>query len=616
MVQLIEDRFQIGEFLGQGGMGIVFSVREKSSGRTFAAKFLNPELLEDKEVVRYFQEEATILSKLHHENVVKFQHFYSNEDVACIVTEWIIGTSLRSLINARILLQEDVIDFSIQICRALEKAHSCGVIHRDIKPENILVTDDGVVKVVDFGIAKVLATSKGTAIDAGRRVGSPIYMAPEQIEEPLRVDYRADIYSLAVVMYEMLTGELPLGRFSRPSEIDEHYKVLDPIILPALAKNPDERTGSVKDLRDTLEQLQFGRRSGTWNSGYIVFALLSFVSLFFIFLQFSSDVKPGIYTLAGSRIAGSFDNSNPLLGTLTKPRGIAVDGNGNVFIADSESHLIRRIDGQSGALTTIAGSGTAGFLDHSNPVMGRLNFPTAIAVDDIGNIYFCELNNNRVRKIDATTGALMTVIGDGSNGVLNGPQGVAVDADGNVYVSNTNGRRIVKLTVNTGLLTTIAGSGHRGRRDANSAIKGSFRAPCGLAIDSAGNIFVADADNHSIRMIDAQTGALVTIAGNGTAGLVDSVNASNGRLAFPRAVTVDSAGNVIVGDTGNHAIRMITPGGALKTMAGAGVAGFTDSANPIMGQLDDPHGVVVDANGNIFIADRDNNRIRMVSLKR
>jgi tRNA A-37 threonylcarbamoyl transferase component Bud32 len=257
---------EILELLGQGGMGAVYKARQKKLDRIIALKILPPEVGKTEAFAERFTREARSMAKLNHQHVVTLYEFGETDDgLYYFVMEFVDGTDLRHVILADELGPWQALAIVPQICEALHYAHKKGIVHRDIKPENILLDKDGNVKIADFGLAKLLdrPTNIYTLTRAGQRMGTVHYMAPEQIEHPDQVDHRADIYSLGVVFYEMLTGELPLGRFPLPSKKVEVDVRLDEIVLRTLEKEPDRRYQHASEVRTEVETISSDKRSGT-----------------------------------------------------------------------------------------------------------------------------------------------------------------------------------------------------------------------------------------------------------------------------------------------------------------------------------------------------------------
>jgi predicted Ser/Thr protein kinase len=246
---------EIQSTLGQGGMGVVYKAIQQPLGRTVAVKVLSPQFAADPAFVERFTREAKALAQLSHPNIVSIHDFGVHDGVPYLIMEFVDGTPLRKMMAAGKLTPERALEVVPQICDALHYAHSRGVVHRDVKPENVLVDREGRVKIADFGLAK-LAEAEQTRITRTNAVmGTPHYMAPEQIENPSSVDHRADIYSLGVIFYEMLTGELPLGRFKAPSERASVDRRFDPVVLRSLEKEPDDRYQSAGEVKEHVSRI-------------------------------------------------------------------------------------------------------------------------------------------------------------------------------------------------------------------------------------------------------------------------------------------------------------------------------------------------------------------------
>jgi hypothetical protein len=246
-------QLEILECLGRGGMGAVYKVRQPRLDRLVALKILSPEKQGNQKFADRFEREARALAKLHHPNIVTVFDFGEVEGNFYLLMEFVDGLSLRQLLQQRKLAPPEALAIVPKICEALQYAHQQGIVHRDIKPENILMDKDGHVKIADFGIAKILGDNGGSNLTAEQIIGTPHYMSPEQIEKPQAVDHRADIYSLGVVFYEMLTGELPLGKFQPPSKKVQVDVRLDEIVLRALEKEPERRYQQASEVKTRVE---------------------------------------------------------------------------------------------------------------------------------------------------------------------------------------------------------------------------------------------------------------------------------------------------------------------------------------------------------------------------
>ena len=293
--------------------------------------------------------------------------------------------------------------------------------------------------------------------------------------------------------------------------------------------------------------------------------------------------------------------------------GIAVDSSGNVFAADYHNQICKV--SPSGAVITLAGSGSAGSADGLGTA-ATFNQPSGIAVDSAGAVYVADSANHRIRKIDPT-GIVTTLAGSGTAGSADGigtaaqfdlPQGLTVDSSGRVYVADTFNHRIRAIDP-SGMVTTIAGTGSVGSTDGTGTIA-SFRFPSGLALDAAGDLYVADSANNTVRKI-MPNGLTTTVAGNGSFGSVDGMGTAAG-FQYPIGVSIDSLGNVYVADEGGNKIRKITPNGMVATLAGSGSYGLTDGNGSAAG-FSLPMSVASDAQGNVYVADGPSNKLQQVS---
>ncbi len=246
---------QIIELIGAGGMGAVYKARQEGLDRVVAIKILPEEFGHDVKFSLRFTREARTLAKLNHPNIVALYEFGNVADTYYFLMEYIEGSTLREVVKSGGLAPEQALAIVPHLCDALQYAHDQGIVHRDIKPENILMSIDGAIKIADFGLARILGNEdqQGTLTATHQVMGTPRYMAPEQLEGTHRVDHRADIYSLGVVIYEMLTGELPIGRFAAPSAKVAIDVRLDDVVLRTLEKEPQRRYQRASEIKSDMQ---------------------------------------------------------------------------------------------------------------------------------------------------------------------------------------------------------------------------------------------------------------------------------------------------------------------------------------------------------------------------
>jgi len=351
--------------------------------------------------------------------------------------------------------------------------------------------------------------------------------------------------------------------------------------------------------------------------------------LFYFFalsLISSTNFAQIITTIAGNGTAGYSGDGGAATGaTVNQPTTLAVDASGNIYIADANNNVIRKVN-TSGIITTIAGNGTAGYSgDGGSATSASLNLPFGVRVDAAGNLYIADANNNVIRKVN-TSGIITTVAGTGVGGYsgdsgpatsaqLNFCTGVAVDAIGNIYISDDNNDFIRKVDV-SGIITTVAGNGTCGYTgDGGPATSAQLCFPVGIQTDAAGNLYISDNANYVVRKINTTTGIISTIAGNGTPGYSgDGGPATSAQLLNNFDVTFDADGNFYIADWGNARIRKVNTSGIISTYAGNGGFGYTgDGGLATAAQVGAPTGVVLDAAGNLFIADQQNSVVRKIT---
>jgi len=392
-----------------------------------------------------------------------------------------------------------------------------------------------------------------------------------------------------------------------------------------------------------------------------------------------------IETVAGTGDSGlSGDGGRAVAARLSEPKAVALDGQGNLIIADSENHVVRKVDRASGTITTIAGdsgrvplqmgpaplppgaitefedpfsetgttgapafaqqadlSGTVRYVVNGTGAAGRfgggdgpadkamLNFPTAVVVDQSGRLYIADTLNHRVRRVDAGTGRITTIAGtgrprsggDGGPAVLAGlnePAALAVSESGILYVADQSNNLVRAIDLATGLIRTVAGIGSATYNgDGIPAAEAALAGPSGLALADDGTLYIADTFNGRLRAVDPATGLIRTVVGDGSLyryeGAAEPPSAS---LARPSGIVLDREGNLFITDSDNHLVRRWDPTtGRLERLAGVGVAGYEGDGGPALeASLNYPFGIAVDGEGDLFIADTFNHRIRKIIL--
>lgn len=248
---------EVLDVIGHGGMGVVYKARQKNLGREVALKLLSANLMDNPSFAERFTREARAMAMMNHPNIIAIYDFGQRGSHYYLIMEYVDGLNLRQLVQGTKLEPAEAMQMVPQLCDALQYAHDRGIVHRDIKPENVLVSQDGFVKIADFGLAKLTDGSPNniTLTQSRQVMGTLNYMAPEQVERPTDVDHRADIYSLGVVIYELLTGELPLGRFSAPSQKVTVDSRLDDVVLRALEKDPSLRYQQASEFKTGIQSV-------------------------------------------------------------------------------------------------------------------------------------------------------------------------------------------------------------------------------------------------------------------------------------------------------------------------------------------------------------------------
>ena len=335
---------------------------------------------------------------------------------------------------------------------------------------------------------------------------------------------------------------------------------------------------------------------------------------------------PGtINTVAGDGNFTTLKDGGPATSAdLNLPFGLAVDGVGNLYIADSQHYRIRKVDAQTGDISTIAGTGTQGDTGDNSPATAAdIGIPDGLAIDGAGDLFFADEAENVVRRIDGATGTITTVAGTGAEGFygdggaataahLDAPAGITVDGNGNLYIADTVNNRIRRVDTASGLITTVAGGGTGS--DGGPASSASLNLPYGVAFDATGNMFIPDSGNNRIRRVDAATAAISTVAGTGAQGFSGDGGAPTAAALYsPFAVAIDPAGNLYIADTQNYRVRKVV-NGVIDTVAGDGAKAYGgDLGSATAAGIYAPFFIFLDSSGSLYVAEYYDHRIRKVS---
>jgi sugar lactone lactonase YvrE len=628
--------------------------------------------------------------------------------------ELVEGQTLARLVSPeQTFAPQRVVEIINGLGAAVDYLHRAGLVHRDIKAPNVMLDEAGQAVLMDFGISRSLDSTQLT--QTGMSLGTPQYMAPEQVRgDPAGPP--ADIYALGILAYHLLAGRPPfLGdtarvlyaqahepppplRDSRPGLPEHMYAAID----AALAKDPEARPASAGAFAAVLagtaavappaetapaaartvpgsnaprpESTTQTRRSHkpAAIAGGLVAALVAGGAVAAVLLTRGSSshapkspptvaaaavtTAPSATAIPAARAAvisqpaaQAGTSASPRSGSLVAtpiafpatiatfagsgqkgfadgaaaaaqfnfPSGVAVDAAGNIYVADRDNNRIRKV-AADGTVTTLAGTGERAFAN-GPATASKFNAPNSVAVDPAGNVYVADRGNNHIRKI-TPDGTVSTFAGSSQPGFSEGtgvgarfssPAGITIDTAGNIYVSDNGNYRIRKVTP-AGVVSTVAGSGTKGFADGPAA-SAQFAGVNGIAVDNAGNLYVADATNNRIRKVTPAR-EVSTFAGSGDAGFADGP-AAGARFASPFGVAVDRAGNVYVADAAGSRIRRIGTDGIVSTLGGSGSGGFADGPG-IASRFAGPEGLAVDAAGTIYVADSANQRIRTIKLQR
>ncbi len=338
-----------------------------------------------------------------------------------------------------------------------------------------------------------------------------------------------------------------------------------------------------------------------------------------------------IFTVVGTGQAGySGDRDMARRAALNQPFDVALDRQGNLYFSDAYNHCVRRIERASGTITTVAGTGDAGYSgDGGVAIRAQLNSPYGIALDTANNLYIVDRLNACIRLVEAVTGIIQTIAGTGQPGYggdggpallaqLQEPNDMVLDGHGRAFIADVQDHRVRVVDLASRVITTFAGTGEAGSSgDGGPAGRATLLGPRALAFGPTGDLYICLRNDHKVRRVDMHTGIIRTVAGTGERGYTgDHGSALRATFNGPKEIAVDSQGNIVLVDTENHCLRHIdAASGVVTTVAGTGHAGGSGDGGPaIAAMLKRPHGACLDEGGNMYIGDSENHRVRFVSL--
>jgi serine/threonine protein kinase/sugar lactone lactonase YvrE len=612
--------YEIVSLLGAGSMGEVYRAYDPRLRREVALKVLTEKVAEDFRSEDRFAGEARAASALNHPNIVSIYDIGHWKGVSYIVSELVQGESLSAILDRGPMTPEKVCEIGSQIASGLAAAHARGIVHRDLKPSNIMLTGEGWAKIIDFGLAKQTAlpnddSTRMSMTGTGNIVGTLAYMSPEQVRSrPL--DARSDIFSLGVVLYEMASGR-------RPFEGGDSFKIMQEIVLqeppslhvpPKLAtiiqrclrKDPAERFQDAGELASalrnrgrvsaaTLTAVTRPLRTASWlvlAAGVI--ALLIGGGLVFrtAFLKpKTTETQPAsLAPPAQASIERKAETDVPAPPARTTPIPIEkVEKKPTVTDSDPKVDVKPKIEvPRLPVIETFAGREWHFSGDGRSALEAPLGRSYGVTTDSNGNIYQTDLGNNVLVQIDSN-GKLHVLLGP-ENGV-SGPIGIVVNAEGEILFGE-DGR--VRKRLPGGSVVLVAGAARRGSSaDGVNAIGAPLSNIHGVALAPDGSVVFAEWGNNRVRRVDSQ-GRLQTVAGDGQGRFAgDGGLATQASLLHPSGIAFDRQGNLFIADQNNGRIRQVGTDGRIRTVAGLGVTV----------RLGCPTGVAVNRKNELFIAD-------------
>ncbi|WP_372460086.1 serine/threonine-protein kinase PknD [Nocardia coffeae] len=567
-------RYRLLSLLGEGGMGQVWRAHDLLTDRVVALKVLPERFTEDEQLRERFRRECRTVAQLTEPHVIPIHDFGDIDGRLYLNMRLIEGTDLHALLMREgALSPRRAVSITAQVAGALQAAHDAGLAHRDVKPSNILLCADDFAYLIDFGIAH--AAGDRTLTKVGETIGTVSYMAPEAISAAVKTDARVDVYALACVLHECLTGQPPFVSTSGMEEVIAHHlrtppprpsttpgvpAAFDAVIAKGMAKDPDDRYQTVRELataaraavgEPTADGTQAvparrGRRirlsrKAAWLLAASVAVAVVAVAAVIIGVRLGSGGSGN----SPAPIGPAYSSQIPLPFTgVNLPTGVAVDTAGNVYVADIGNDRVVKLAANASTAIPL-------------PFTGLKN-PQGVAVDTAGNVYVTDTSNNRVVELAANASTPTPLPFTG----LRNPQGISVDTAGDLYVTDRGNDRVVKLAAGAPTPTALPFTG--------------LKDPQSVAVDTANNVYVTELGGDRVVKLAAGTSTPTPLPFTG--------------LKDPRSVAVDRAGDIYIADRGNEWVARLAAGAS------------TPTALPLTG-LKDPQDVAVDTTGNIYVTD-------------
>lgn len=639
--------YEVGEELGRGAFGVVLAARHRHLRREVAVKELPIAFSSDPEVRSRFVTEARTLASLDHPHIVPIYDYVEHEGLCLLVMERLTGGSVGQRAWQGLITRPQACAIVLATCAGLQYAHDHGVLHRDIKPENLILSGEGVVKVTDFGVAKVLGGAASFATRTGLIVGTPAYIAPEQVQGG-ELGPATDVYATATVLYELLAGRLPY-----PADGVDAATLLyrhvheDAQPLVHVARDVPPMIGEVVDhglARDFADRYptpeEFGialaeAATSAWGAEWPKQTGVPIRQADSILAPTEERSRAAPTVVSGRSSPAEKDTAPESppgslpwrlpehAGPSARParrRVIVMGSIAAVLVAGITIWFVTRNRSSShhGLALPMSCAPSAS----ARPVV--FNAPAAVLTDPTCDLFVSELGGNIIRRV-ARNGAVTVIAGTGEQSslgdagrataaTLNQPAGLALDRYGNLYVAEFYGNRIRKISPG-GTITTLAGTGRQGSTgDGGPAVEATLNGPIGVLVDDAGDVYVGEHGGNRVRKITPD-GIIATAAGTGQQGSTgDGGPATRATLNGPERVVLGARGELYIGEWDGNRVRKITPDGIITTVAGTGSQDSTgDGGLATNATLNHPTGLAIDNGGNLFVAEGFGNRVRKVT---